>query len=139
MKSPARSPVSGPATDRTLAEVRVSYEFDLNHPIFTRPAVRDVDGDTLLHRPAFRGSERDVSDLIAMGCDINAHGDLGHTPLHLAAMRGHHSIVEILLAAGANHAALNEWGQTPGDTAATGGHKTLALLLKSARRRRRAQ
>lgn len=123
---------------RTLAEISASYELDASQPRFTSVAARDVDDDTLLHRAVFGENRRDVEDLLRLGADVNAHGDMGHTPLHYAAMQGHLNLVEILLAAGASPSALNEWGQTPAVTAELGGHVEVARLLRSPRGRQRA-
>lgn len=125
-------------SSRTLAEISARYEFDPSQPRFTSINARDVDDDSLLHRAVFRGDRRDVEDLLALGADVNAHGDLGYTALHYAAMQGNLNLAERLLAAGADPAALNEWGQTPTTTAELGGHGDVARLLRSPRRRQRA-
>jgi ankyrin repeat protein len=123
---------------RSVADIGEAYEFDRENPKFISLSARDSDDDTLLHRAVFRGNLRDVKDLLDLGADVDAHGDLGHTPLHYAAMQGRPDLVEILLAAGAKHAALNEWGHTPATTAELAGHEEVVRLLRSPRRIQRA-
>lgn len=123
---------------RTVADIGRSYELDPSRPRFTSIAARDTSEDTLLHRAAFRGNRRDVEDLLELGADINAKGDIGHSSLHYAAMQGHLDIAELLLAGGASPAALNEWGHTPLMTAELAGYDEVARILRSPRRRRRA-
>jgi ankyrin repeat protein len=127
-----------PTRPRAIADIRAGYALDSSDPRFTSIAARDADDDTLLHRAVFRGNRRDADDLLSLGADVNAHGDMGHTPLHYAAMEGHLNLVELLLAAGADPWAKNEWGHTPATTAELAGHKDVARLLLSPRRRQRA-
>jgi ankyrin repeat protein len=123
--------IQGPFTDRTLIQIGDGYE----HPgdlarIYVGVKSRDGENDTLLHRAALRGIAQDVRDLVRLGSDVNAVGDLGHTPLHYAAMAGHRSAAEALLAAGARHALRNEWGNTPAEMADVGGHAALAVCIR---------
>ncbi|PZQ54036.1 MAG: hypothetical protein DI570_23405 [Phenylobacterium zucineum] len=125
------------APPRTVAEIRIAYELDPSHPRFVSVTTCDLDDDTLLHRAVFRGDRRDVKDLLTLGADVNAHGDMGHTPLHYAAMQGHLDLAGLLLAAGANPKAPNEWGDSPTKSAEVAGHNDVARLLRSPRRRQR--
>jgi ankyrin repeat protein len=58
-----------------------------------------------------------VAQLISLGADVNAIGDLGNTPLHEAASRGLVEIILKLVAAGAMTTSKNEFGQPPIDLA----------------------
>jgi ankyrin repeat protein len=97
---------------------------------FAKVDSRDSDDDILLHRAAHRGSVEDVWDLLRLGSDVNAKGDLGHTPLHYAAMAGHRSATIALLSAGASNELRNEWGQIPSETADVGGHHEVACSIR---------
>ncbi|NGM49559.1 ankyrin repeat domain-containing protein [Caulobacter sp. 602-2] len=116
-------------TDRTLDQVAAPYDWPAEKQ-FVSVDSRDSDGDILLHRAAHGGSVEDVWDLLRLGSDINAKGDLGHTPLHYAAMAGHRSATIALLAAGASDGLRNEWGQTPSEAADVGGHHELASTIR---------
>ena len=116
-------------TARTFDQIAAAYELP-DGTLFASIDSRDVDDDTVLHRAAYRGSLEDVWDLLRLGSDVNAKGDLGHTPLHYAAMAGNRSVVIALLAAGASHKLHNEWKQTPSETADVGGHHEIASLIR---------
>lgn len=120
---------------RTLGEIARPYELSFSPPVFTSLLARDADGDTLLHRAAFRGDAHDVRDLIALGAELNAAGDLGHTPLHYAALQDHAAIAEILAEAGADLALRDEEGRTPAELAAMMGYDDLAKALRRHGRR----
>lgn len=114
---------------RTLDQIAISYEWP-NEKLFTSVDSRDVDDDILLHRAAHQGRVDDIWDLLRLGSDINAQGDLAHTPLHYAAMAGHRSATIALLAAGASNRLRNEWGQVPSEVADAGGHHELASSIR---------
>lgn len=127
-KGPRRG--SSPAyTERSFDQIAAAYELP-DGTLFASIGSRDVDDDTVLHRAAYRGSLEDVWDLLRLGSDVNAKGDLGHTPLHYAAMAGNRSVVIALLAAGASHKLHNEWKQTPSETADVGGYPEIASLIR---------
>lgn len=122
--------MQGPFTDRTVIEIGEAYEeWHNERRIYVSLEARDTDDDTLLHRAAFRGVAQDVRDLLRLGSDVNAAGDLGHTPLHYAAMGGHRSVAEILLATGAQTSTQNEWGLTAAQTAGAADQEELATLI----------
>ena len=122
--------MQGPFTDRTLIQIGDAYEeWHNERRIYVSVEARDTDDDTLLHRAAFRDIVQDVRDLLRLGSNVNAAGDLGHTPLHYAAMGGHRSVVEILLANGARTSTQNEWGQTAAQTAGAAGQDELVALI----------
>ena len=123
---------------RSFLEIRAVYENNPDALTLAGPLSVNCDGDTLLHLAAFRGNERDVLDLAALGADINAAGDLGYRPLHYAAMCGHFGVVSALLSLGARHDLTNEYGDTPVRMAERK-HPKIAALLRSSRRRRRAR
>jgi ankyrin repeat protein len=116
-------------TDRSLDQIASAYEHQGEVRKFVTTATRDHDHDTLLHRAAHRGSAQDVWDLLQLGCDIDAKGDMGLTALHYAAMEGARSVVVALLAGGASCQLRNEWGRTAAETAALHGHEDLACLI----------
>ena len=78
---------------------------------------RSLSGDTMLHAAVVSTDRADVTQLISLGADVNAIGDLGNTPLHEAASRGLVEIILKLVAAGARTTSRNEFGQTPIDLA----------------------
>lgn len=122
------------SVSRSLAEIAKPYELSFSPRVFTSLAARDSDDDTLLHRAAFRGDARDVRDLIALGADLNAAGDLGHTPLHYAVLQDHADIAEILAESGADVTRRDEEGRTPAELAILLGHGKLAKSLRPGRR-----
>ncbi len=79
----------------------------------------------MLHAAVVRIDRVDVAQLISLGADVNAVGDLGNTPLHEASSRGLVEIILKLVAAGAKTTSRNEFGQTPID---------LARLMQSEKR-----
>lgn len=83
----------------------------------------------LIHE-ASRGNIEAVSELIALGVDINCKGDLGHTPLHEAASNGHFEVVEILLANGANPSPISELNKTPVELAKMEKHLNIFNLIE---------
>jgi uncharacterized protein len=92
---------------------------------------RGCDGDTPLHVLLWRKDFGGAKDLIEVGADPNAVGDMGETPLHVAIRQDVPDIVDSLLAAGANPDIRSEFGETPRSMAAT--HKgVIARLLKQA-------
>lgn len=66
-----------------------------------------------LHHAAMWGYDGIITQLIALGADVNARDRTAKTPLHWAAVNGHRRACELLLAAGADAAALDGQGQSP--------------------------
>ncbi|WP_297516082.1 ankyrin repeat domain-containing protein [uncultured Caulobacter sp.] len=116
-------------TDRTLDQIAASYEWP-GERLFVSIDSRDSDDDMLLHRAAFAGRVEDVWDLLRLGSDINAKGDLGYTPLHYAALEGNRSVTIALLAAGASTELRNDGGQLPSETADVSGYHELASSIR---------
>jgi ankyrin repeat protein len=119
---------------RTFLEIRASYPDDWEVLILADVKSVCGDGDTLLHRTAFKGNRQDVRDLMALGADPNASGDMGHTPLHYAAMQGHLLVALALLGSGATPDAKNAFGQTPADCAGLGKHLQLQEVLRHSKK-----
>jgi len=121
-------------TSRTFEEIKSAYDDTPEAVTLDGPTSRNSDGDTLLHLAALRGSEADVSDLVALGAVVNARGEFGMTALHHAAIGGHVAVAERLLALGADRSAPDDSGRSPAKLAATGSHTELATLLHPSRR-----
>jgi ankyrin repeat protein len=121
-------------TPRTFLEIRASYPDDWE--ILILADVKSVcgDGDTLLHRAVLKGNRSDVRDLLALGADPNASGDMGHTPLHYAAMSGDLLIALSLMGRGAAPDPKNDFGQTPADCAGLGKHFQLEQVLRTSKK-----
>ncbi|MGZ3375752.1 MAG: ankyrin repeat domain-containing protein [Phenylobacterium sp.] len=115
---------------RTFLEIRASYPDDWEIGVLADVQSVCGDGDTLLHRVAYKGNRQDIRDLVALGSDPNALGDMGNTPLHYAAMNGHLLPVLALLDSGAKSDLKNEFGQTPADCAGMGKHFQLEAVLR---------
>ena len=116
--------------ERTFLEIRASYPDDWEILILADVQSVCGDGDTLLHRAAFKGNRQDVRDLVTLGADANATGDMGHTPLHYAAMNGHLLVALALLDSGAAADPKNDFGQTPADCARLGKHFQVEHMLR---------
>lgn len=119
---------------RTFLEIRASYPDDWEIGVLADVQSACADGDTLLHRAALGGNRQDVRDLIALGADPNALGDMGSTALHYAAMNGYLLVVLALLDKGAKPDFKNELGQTPADCAGFGKHFQLETVLRTTRK-----
>lgn len=123
-------------TDRSFLEIAQPYQTRTKgRRTFDTVQSRengDHDGDTVLHKAASLGEVQDVHDLLRLGADVNAAGDMGYTPLHGAAMAGHTKVVEVLIDAGANISIRSEFGETPVETAVRNGHEDLARKLRRA-------
>ena len=84
-----------------------------DHPLFeeadfTNISWSTVEGENALHVAIIRNEYNIAKELIDLGIEINARGDLGHTPLHEAASNGHIGLVKLLVENGADVHALNE-------------------------------
>jgi len=119
---------------RSFLDIRANYADDQEIGILMDARSTCIDGDTLLHRAALAGNRQDVRDLVALGADPNAAGDMGNTPLHYAASSGHLLVVLTLLECGAASRAKNDFGQTPADCAGLAKHFQLEGVLRSSRK-----
>ncbi|EAY17331.1 hypothetical protein TVAG_266940 [Trichomonas vaginalis G3] len=61
-----------------------------------------VNGDSILHKAAWRNNKKLIELLISHGVNINAKGEKGRTALHIAVNNNKKEIVELLLLNGAN-------------------------------------
>lgn len=92
-------------------------------------------GETALHMAAGYGDSTMVSELIALGANVNARRADGNTPSHeacVAIMGDPERVVRILLAAGADPLLANDAGKTPRNLALEEGRTRLAELLSQA-------
>lgn len=124
---------------RSFEEIRSAYDDNPDAASLVDPAARNSEGDTLLHLAAFRGSEDDVRELVALGSVINARGDHGMTALHYAAISGHTDVAEALLSLGADRSLPDDFGQSAAKVATLGSHPKLADLLRPVRKQRRGR
>ena len=124
---------------RSFEEIRSAYDDNPDATPLVDPAARNSEGDTLLHLAAFRGSEDDVRELVALGSVINARGDHGMTALHYAAISGHTDVAECLLSLGADRSLPDDFGQSAAKVATLGSHPKLADLLRPVRKQRRGR
>ncbi len=75
------------------------------------------------------GNEKQVSELIKKGADVNADLKDGYTPLHFAALTGNMKIVHLLVSKGAKVKAIAKDGTTALHFAAYAGHIKVAQFL----------
>lgn len=87
-----------------LKEDQVSFE-EAN---FSDISWCNHEGENALHIAVIRGEYEICKELIELGIELNARGDLGHTPLHEAASMQSLEFVKLLVEAGADVHALNE-------------------------------
>jgi ankyrin repeat protein len=131
-------PWPGPFTERTFAEIARPYQVRTKgRRTFETLHSRDngKDGDTVLHKAAAQGAIQDVLDLLRLGAEVDAPGDMGDAPLHAAARNGHARIVDILVEARANITIRNEFGETPVEAAARNGFEDLARMMRQGAKR----
>lgn len=76
-----------------------SFEKQLS--LFADFSMRDITGQSLLHRAVVHTRSEMVSRLISKGCSLDDQDDGGNTALHLAATNGDREIMSRLLVAGA--------------------------------------
>ncbi len=89
-----------------------------------------TDGDTALHKFAWRGDRYAVELLLDEGAHIDEPGDLSLTPLYGAVTQGHTEVVKLLLERGANPDANNELSCTPRQQAEKARSKETKKLFK---------
>jgi ankyrin repeat protein len=88
-------------------------------------------GNTPLHEAIRLGCPEIASELIRVGAEVNALGDLGKTPLHYASERDQPTdLARLLVEAGADMAKPNKAGETPLHIAAAQNHEVAGLLLQ---------
>ena len=59
--------------------------------------INDCDGDTALHRAAYRGDEDATQVLISNSANVDEKNKSGQTPLHIAAKDGNNNVIKVLL------------------------------------------
>eukprot|EP00906_Rhabdomonas_costata_P006106 RCo008996 len=89
------------------------------------------DGETALHRAAWRGPEM-TAQLLQARASVDAVDHSGNTPLHTAAFFGEEEVAELLLRALASPLAVNRVGLTPAQLAEQNEHSILAEHLLEA-------
>jgi hypothetical protein len=75
---------------------------------FSNISWRNHEGENALHIAVIRNEFEIAQELIELGIEINARGDLGHTPLHEAAAMADLPFVMLLVESGADVHALTE-------------------------------
>lgn len=73
---------------------------------------RADNGETLLHKAAYRGHLHMVKDLLKRGLGVNVIDSSGYTPLHEAARAGHFLLSAYLMEHGADPLLVNKNGKT---------------------------
>src|SRR5690606_11115468 len=98
---------------------------------------RDNNGETLLHKAAYRGAAKTAGWLISRGLDVNVRDNSGYAPLHEAARANRIEVMPLLLGHGADTYARTSGKKTPLDMAEEkGGYEGIRLLRDVARRPR---
>ncbi|XP_049769394.1 ankyrin repeat domain-containing protein 65-like [Schistocerca cancellata] len=90
---------------------------------------RSGDGETALHRAAWRGHAEVARLLLSAASDPNARDMWGLTPLHLAAYHGHAEAAAALLQAGADRGVRANDERTPLDVATLCNRPQLVEML----------
>ncbi|MCY4384218.1 MAG: ankyrin repeat domain-containing protein [Nitrospinae bacterium] len=90
---------------------------------------RDEDGNTPLHHAAGKDNYEVVTNLIALGVDVNAKNKAGSTPLHRAAQNNAREVAALLIKAGADVRAKRSSDSTPLHDAAENNAREVAALL----------
>lgn len=97
------------------SEKLINFLKDLedNLPSFEDADFSDInwcnqEGENALHIAVIRNEYDIAKELIELGIEINARGDLGHTPLHEAATMADLDFVKLLVESGADVQALTE-------------------------------
>jgi len=97
-------------------------------------AATDSAYSAALKHAAFSGQVDRVTELVAVGADVNEPDSDGDTPLMLAAAQGHTSVVTVLLRNRADVHLHNDRGETALHQAAYGGHAAAVKALSTAAR-----
>lgn len=96
------------------------------------PAMRDVEGHTLLHWAAYRNSAATCQYLIDYwGFAVDAQDKHGRTPLVWAAREGFAEVTELLLSRGADRSCVDSEGWTALQYARTRNHPEAIYVLES--------
>jgi len=93
--------------------VKFLQELKEDNPSFEDADFTDIswcthEGENALHIAVIRNEYEITKELIELGVEINARGDLGHTPLHEAASMADLRFVKLLVESGADVHALTE-------------------------------
>ena len=86
--------------------------FDLLMERGASTQVRDIQGNTALHKAATFSRERFAEELINMGVKVNTTNKVGATPLHYAVRNGDKGITKLLLKNGAEKNILDFQGNS---------------------------
>ena len=86
--------------------------FDLLMERGASTQVRDIQGNTALHKAATFSRERFAGELINMGVKVNSTNKVGATPLHYAVRNGDKGITKLLLKNGAEKNILDFQGNS---------------------------
>ncbi|MDP6891709.1 MAG: ankyrin repeat domain-containing protein [Verrucomicrobiota bacterium] len=86
--------------------------FDLLMERGASTQVRDIQGNTALHKAATFSRERFAEELINMGVKVNSTNKVGATPLHYAVRNGDKGITKLLLKNGAEKNILDFQGNS---------------------------
>ena len=80
-----------------------------NEPVFERDInARSLMGDTALHTAIWREKAFEIiAEIIALGVNVNAKGEMSQTPLHVAVGQGRLDVAELLLDQGADVFAID--------------------------------
>ena len=98
--------------------------------------VRSDCGDSLLHFAVrFYDEPTVLAELIELGLDVDALGDMSETPLHVAVACNNLDAVQVLVRYGARLDILSEFNSTPLDKAFDRGHPGILEYLQEHKNR----
>lgn len=126
------SPYSG---DLFHAIINYDYSKFLNcikDLTFDEINVRDVHGQSLLHKAVYQNNLDLIKKLIDIGIDVNAQDIDGSTALHVASYEYGSDVIQCLLDAGADVKIFNRFRQTPILSAILGDNLEAIQLLLNA-------
>jgi len=104
------------------------HQPDFESVDFTNINATNSEGENALHAAIIQNAYEVAEELILLGIEVNARGDLGNTPLHEAALQGKMKFVRLLVDHGADLFALNE-GSPPFTLARVSGHHEICNYL----------